>query len=67
MPGVVTGQNNAVVHGDTLVWNLTTYRMIPADYVIEAQSRKANSWAFILTGLILIIAIGSFVWKPGKR
>jgi len=66
MPGKVTQQNNAVVHGDTLVWNLTAYRMIPADYVIEAQSRKANVWAFLLTGLILIIAIGSFIWKPRK-
>jgi len=66
MPGKVTQQNNAVVHGDTLVWNLTAYRMMPADYVIEAQSRKANVWAFLLTGLILIIAIGSFIWKPGK-
>ena len=67
MPGKVTHQNNAVVHGDTLVWNLTAYRMIPSNYVIEAQSRKANIWAFILTGLILVIAIGSFIWKPGKR
>jgi hypothetical protein len=66
MPGVVTVQNNAVVHGDTLVWNLTAYRMIPAPYVIEAQSRKANIWAFILTGIIFIVAIGSFIRKPGK-
>jgi hypothetical protein len=66
MPGVVTGQNNAVVHGDTLVWNLTAYRLIPAPYVIEAQSRKANIWAFILTGIIFIVAIGSFILKPGK-
>jgi hypothetical protein len=66
MPGVVTGQNNAVVHGDTLVWNLTAYRLIPAPYVIEAQSRKANIWAFILTGIIFIVAIGSFIRKPGK-
>jgi len=67
MPGVVTVQNNAVIHGDTLVWNLTAYRMIPADYVIEAQSRKANLWAFILTGIIMIIAVGSFIWKPRKH
>ena len=67
MPGVVTEKNNAVIHGDTLVWNLTAYRMMPSDYIIEAQSRKANIWAFILTGIILIVAIGSFIWKPGKR
>ena len=66
LPGKITRPNNAVVQGDTLVWKLSAYRMIPADYVIEAQSRKANVWAFILTGLILIVAVGSLVWKPKR-
>jgi len=67
MPGKVIQPNNAVLHGDTLIWNLTAYRMIPANYIIEAQSRKTNIWAFILTGIILILAIGSFIWKPVKH
>lgn len=67
LPGKVIHSTDATILGDTLSWRLTAYRMIPADYLIEAQSRKANSWAFILTAIILIIAIGSFVWKPGKR
>jgi hypothetical protein len=66
MPGKIIQPNDAVMQGDTLTMKLTAYRMVPADYVIEAQSRKANVWAFILTGIILIIAIGSFVWKPKR-
>lgn len=66
MPGTITNPGNAVVRGDTLTWNLTAYRMFPADYVIQAESRKANVWTFLLTGLILIVAIGSFIWK-GKK
>lgn len=67
MPGKVTPPENVVIQGDTLVWNLTAYRTIPSDYTIEAKSRKTNLWAFILTGFILIIAVGSFVWKPGRK
>jgi hypothetical protein len=67
MPGKVIPPNNAVIHGDTLVWKLTAYRMIPGNYAIDAQSRKANIWAFILTGIIMIVAIGSFFWKPKKH
>jgi len=66
MPGKVIQPNNAVMLGDTIELKLTAYRMIPADYVIEAQSRKANVWAFILTGIILIVAVGSFLWKQKK-
>ncbi|MDP4238080.1 MAG: hypothetical protein Q8904_01240 [Bacteroidota bacterium] len=66
MPGKVIQSGNAVIHGDTLVWKLTAYRMIPANYVIEAQSRRANIWVFILTGIIVVVAIGSFLWKPKK-
>jgi hypothetical protein len=41
--------------------------MIYNDYVIEAESRKANLWAFIVSGLILALAIGSFWYKPKRK
>ncbi|MFT3753931.1 MAG: hypothetical protein QM800_13985 [Paludibacter sp.] len=63
LPGKIVQSSDAKVHGDTLIWNLTAYRMIPADYTIEAQSRKTNVWAFVLSGIILIAAVGSFFWK----
>ena len=66
LPGKIIQPNNAIVQGDTLVWKLSAYRLIPADYVIEAQSRKANTWAFLLTGIIVLLAIGSFIWKPKR-
>lgn len=66
LPGKIIDPGNAIVNGDTLTWRLTAYRMFPKDFVIQATSRKANIWAFILTGLIVLIAIGSFMWK-GKN
>jgi hypothetical protein len=67
MPGKVTPLENVVIKGDTLNLALTAYRMGLGDYTIEAQSRKANVWAFILTGIILIVAVGSFLWKPKRK
>jgi len=63
LPGKITEPQNAIVNGDTLVWKLTAYRMVYGDYEIEAQSRKANVWAFIVSGFILIIAAGSYFLK----
>jgi hypothetical protein len=67
LPGKIIQSGDAIIHGDTLVWKLSSYRLIPADYVIEAQSRKANVWAFILTGILALVVIASFLWKPKKH
>jgi len=67
MPGKITQSGNAVNHGDTLVWKLSSYRMIPAGYLIEAESRTTNIWAFVITGLLIIFSIGTIFWKAEKR
>lgn len=63
LPGKITEPENALVHGDTLVWKLTAYRMVYSDYEIKAQSRKANIWTFFVSGLIILIAVGSYFIK----
>ena len=67
MPGRIIPKENVVMQGDTLNFRLTAYRMVYNDYVIEAESSKANVWAFIVSGLILALAIGSFWYKPKRR
>ena len=66
LPGKITDPQNAIIHSDTLVWKLTAYRMVYGDYEIKAQSRKANVWAFILSGLIMILVVGSYFIKLKK-
>jgi len=67
MPGTITPSNNAVLTNGILTYKLTAYRMLYNDYTIEAESRKTNIWAFIVTEIILIIAVGSFIYKPKKE
>jgi hypothetical protein len=66
LPGKVIQANDAFISGDTLIWRLTAQRLIPDSLVIEAESRRVNLWAFILTALVFIVSIGSFVWKGRK-
>lgn len=61
LPGTIVDAGNATINSDTLHWKLDAYRLYPAEYTLHAQSRKANVWIFILSGLIVLIAAGSFL------
>ena len=65
MPGEII-HTNGINKNDTLNWNLTAYRMVPADYTIEAQSRKLNIWMLVLIGFLALTAIGIFVFRKKK-
>lgn len=67
LPGKVITSNNGIVNGHKLVWTLTAERMMYDDYALDAQSRKPNIWAFLLSGVVVVIAICSFLYKPGRR
>lgn len=62
MPGKVTS-SNGVMRGDTLNWNLTAYRMIPDNYVLEAKSQKLNIPIVLLTVILALTAIGIFIYR----
>ncbi|HET9569884.1 MAG TPA: hypothetical protein VFP20_00530 [Bacteroidales bacterium] len=64
MPGRSKPIENVIMNGDTLNFKLTAYRMVYDNYVIEAESRRANVWAFVVSGLILVLTVGSFWYKP---
>lgn len=60
MPGEVISSNTALRDGNALVWKVDAYRFLAHDYSLQAQSRTCNIWAFMVTGLILLIAIYCF-------
>jgi hypothetical protein len=65
MPGKILEANNAINHGDTLKFNLDAYRMTYKDYEIKATSRKTNTWAFWVTGIIVLLSVGSLFVRKG--
>lgn len=60
MPGTVTDAGMGQYDGDVIHYRLGGERMIPGSYTITASSRVTNIWAFVVTFLIVLIAIGSF-------
>jgi len=57
MPGVLTDTNAEILKSDTLTWLVGPIKFIDSDYVMYAESKVTNRWAYILSGFILTIAI----------
>ena len=57
MPGVLIGTNAEVVGGDTLKWDLTFVKYLDSDFVMYAESRVTNAWAYIVSVLIVLLAV----------
>ncbi len=60
MPGRVLDVGMGQYDGEVIHYRLGDERMIPGDYTITATSRVTNVWAFIVTFLVIVLAIGSF-------
>ena len=68
MPGTVVDPGNGTLQADgTVFYPFTGERLIPQDYTITATSRKVNTWACIVSVLILLLAIGSFLYRRKIR
>ncbi len=64
MPGKVTDSGNGTLQPDgTILYPFTGERLIPQDYTITATSHVAHIWAYIVTLLIILLAIGSFLYR----
>jgi len=46
-----------------ITYILSGERLIPADFTITATSRQTNIWAYVVTAIVILLAIGSWVWK----
>ena len=63
MPGKVTDAGMGLYDGEVIHYRLTGERLIPGPYTIAATSRVTNIWAFIVTFLVILLAIGSFFYR----
>ena len=67
MPGMVTDTGMGQYDGDVIHYRLGGERMIPGNYTITASSRVTNVSAFIVTCLVVLIAIGTFFFRRAKQ
>ena len=66
MPGTVTDAGMGEYDGKVIHYRLSGGRMIPGVYTITATSRKVNVWPCVASCLIIILAIGSFLYRRRK-
>jgi hypothetical protein len=67
MPGMLLETDGTSVEGTTITWKLKSGQLRCGDYEMHAVSRIANVWAFILTGVaVLLIVVLTFVRARGR-
>lgn len=66
LPGQVIRGNFISQKNGILFWKITSSRMVTHEFIIHAESRKINIWTFIITGVIILLAAGSWIYK-GKK
>lgn len=68
MPGTVVDAGNGTLQADgSILYPFTGERLIPKDYTIRATSRVTHIWAYILTLIIILLAIVSILYRKKRR
>lgn len=57
MPGKVIDAGNGVVEGNVVRYRFSGERLIPHPFDVTITSRVINIWAFVVTALIILLAI----------
>lgn len=57
VPGKVISTNAPIIDAGYLKWKVDGMRLLFDDYTLTASYRVVNIWAFVISGLILILAI----------
>lgn len=67
LPGKIVDVGNGVMEEDAVRYRLTGSRLIPHDYTLTATSRAVNVWAFVITVLVIILAVVSLFLSPKRK
>ena len=68
MPGTVTDAGNGALQADgSILYPFKGERLIPKDYTITATSRVTHIGAYILTLFIILIALGSMLYRKKRE
>ena len=66
MPGKVVDAGNGKIEGNMVHYRFSGERLIPHPFDVAITSRVTHVWAYVLTLLVILLAIGSFVYKRHK-
>lgn len=61
MPGTIITANTELTEDGRLLWKVNAFRFLRDDYILSAESRTMNGWAFAITLLLVVIAFYSLL------
>jgi hypothetical protein len=61
MPGIITSTNAKSLNGNILSWEIEPGEFFFYDYVMNAESRIMNKWAFWVSGILVLLLLGGLV------
>lgn len=67
MPGVIIATNSAMLNGNRVSWEVQPPNLLFVPYELTVESRVVNNWAFVVTGIILILLVVVLAWKGVKK
>jgi len=67
MPGRLTGTNGYIDSSMNLVWPVSADLFMSDDYVMWAESKTPNIWAWIVSGLFLVFVITGIILRKRSR
>ncbi len=57
MPGLITETNAKSVTGNKVSWGVNGDKFLFEDYEMKAESRVVNRWAFVVSGVLLLLVL----------
>ena len=66
MPGLITETNSISVTGNKVSWKVNGDKIIFHNYEMKVESRVVNRWAFIVSGIILLLGLILLIIKASK-
>jgi len=66
MPGLITKTNSTIMYGNTVSWDVHSLSFYFEDYEMYVESRIVNYWAFILSGIVVLLLLIALVVKTFK-
>lgn len=67
MPGELIGTNGIIDSTGILSWNVKSDYFMTEDYVMWAESRTPNRWAWVLTGIFLVFVLGGILFRVSRK
>ena len=61
MPGKLLSSNARSINNNSVIWKVDGFRLLGGNYALTAESRTINYWAFGVTLLIILAALGIFI------